>query len=139
MKKQKEPIIIDLMSSPRAVRDLYNSGYHGRLLAVGFNDFRTTMERKNDAEHNISFIKGDLAKSDTFKQIQQWLGDKKAHLIMERGFAGLHFIPTRLNYQKAVLSKFWDMIDPEGGLMVLQKIYFTINYPLFSIIRASSF
>lgn len=117
------PVVIDLMASTAALSSFY--GNYGmfkpiRGLAVGFHDIRSNETRESDKERGISCLSGDLNKSLTWKGIRRWLGNRKADLIMERGYGGLQYIPTRLSYQRVVLAKLWDMLNPDGGTMVLQ-------------------
>lgn len=81
-------------------------------------------------------INGDLKKSNTWEDLSEKMEGKKANLIMERGYAGLDFIPTDLYFQQVVMSRMWDMLDPNGGLMVLQtppeEVFEARGIPIFS-------
>lgn len=123
LESKNPPVIIDLMASTTAIRSLCG----GRLkpkqikgLAVSLFDKRSSSVQEDEQKLGITHLTGDLIKSTTWNQIQDWLGNQKAHLIIEHGIAGLNYLPHRLNYYRAVLNRMWDMLDPEGGLLYLQ-------------------
>ena len=110
----KDPVVIDLMASKKALSDIhknYNVPTKG-LLAVGTNF---------ELWDKISYIRGDLNKKRTWKRMNHWLGERKANVIMSRGYQALDYIPTTLFYQRKVLSEMWDMADDDGGLLILQS------------------
>lgn len=109
----QDPVIIDLMASKSALKDIqqhYNISPKG-LLAVS---------DKPSLWSPISSIRGDLNEDKTWNKIDKWLGKRKAKIIMERGYQGLDYVPTTLDYQRKTLSRMWDMLDSDGGLLVLQ-------------------
>jgi hypothetical protein len=121
-----QPVVIDLMASTAAIRDLRQRVLRMpqfKGLAVSLFDRRSEEETARDDFLGISHLAGDLNNfrgMRTWDRISDWLGKDRAHLIMERGFGGLHHIPTRLIYFRAVMSRMWKMLDPNGGMLLLQ-------------------
>ena len=122
LRQKPRPVIIDLMSSPAALRSLYEppfdfNGLSG--LAVGISDRRCNATRELDENLGISTVHGDLKSSETWNQITIWLKRRKADLIIERGYGGLCYVPTYLPYYKVVISRLWNMLSENGGMMAL--------------------
>ena len=118
------PVVIDLMASTAALVSLKDENFFPSRnmsgLAVSYSDRRAQKRIQQDYEMGIEELGGDLGKLSTWKKIQEWLGNRKANLIMERGYAGLHYVPTKCSYYKFVIGRLWDMLDPNGGVVVLQ-------------------
>jgi len=120
LKSRGNTVMVDLMADTSALDQLDANGFRGRFLGVGLNDKREKEARISQEARNISFVNGDLNKSHTWKEIADWVGGSKIDLLMERGYGGLYFVPTYVHYQRAVMSRMWDMLNPDGGLMMLQ-------------------
>ncbi|MCX6732083.1 MAG: hypothetical protein NTV98_00910 [Candidatus Roizmanbacteria bacterium] len=116
--------MIDLLAYPDAIRSLKKSVFSEinefAGLSVGMSDSRSSSQIDEDSSAGITHITGDLNKRNTWDNIEDWLGGKKAHLIIERGFGGLHFLPTHLPYYKYAIQKIWDMTSSDGGMVLLQ-------------------
>lgn len=123
LKSQGTATIVDFMSSTDAVRSLARGllrkvDVHG--IAVGFSDRRTDLEKEQDEDLGISFVPGNLNKGKTWRDITDKLNGRKADLIMERGYGGLHYVPTDKRFQRVVLSRMWDMLGSENGMLIVQ-------------------
>lgn len=123
LRTQETATIIDFMASTDAVRSLArgllrNVDVHG--IAVGFSDRRTDEEKEQDTTLGISFVPGNLNKGKTWNDITEKLNGKKADLIMERGYGGLHYIPTDRRYQRVALGKMWNMLGSENSMLIVQ-------------------
>lgn len=122
LKQKPRPVIIDLMSSPAAIRSLYGSPFNFKNLsglAVGISDQRSDGHRQLDESLGISTVQGDLRLSETWDQIANWLKRRKADLIIERGYGGLYHVPTYLPYYQVVIPRLWNMLSANEGMMVL--------------------
>lgn len=123
LKYVRNPVIIDLMSSTHALQDLYLNYLDMNPiagLAVSPDDIRSSSERECDDIYNITHLNGNLRDPQTWKDMNAWLNGRKASLIMSRPFAGLRYIPTRPLFYKSVMTRLWDMLDSDGGMMMLQ-------------------
>ena len=118
-----KPVIIDLMAPTNTLADFSFKSRNCKsmkALAVGYGDTRHKTVKKVDEMLGINYISTDLANIQNFNKISEWLGNDRADLIMERGYGGLSYIPTNLDYQYRVINKIWEMLSPDGGLTLLQ-------------------
>ncbi len=115
-----EPVVIDLMAS-RATLETSPLYHHpgARLFAVGADPDIPSLSLTKPP-HKVRYIRKNLNIQDSLDEIEDNLEGSKAHLIMERAYGGLHYIPTELNFQRGALRKLWNMLDSDGGLLVLQ-------------------
>lgn len=121
--QQPEPVIIDIFSENDAIR-----GYKGTYvkdkpingLSVSIDSVNGLPYTPKDQAMGIDHIQGDITDQQTLQQIYQWLNGKKAHLIFERGYAAHHYIPNREQFYRVALGTIWDMLDPNGGLAMIQ-------------------
>jgi hypothetical protein len=118
--KRPEAVIIDLMASTKAVETLHRKGFKGRLLSVGKEKDSRERYRDFDYYQDISYRKADLATSNGWKEITDWMGDAKADIVMERSYGGLHFVNTDLGFYKIAVNKIWNLLSPDRGLAILQ-------------------
>ena len=118
-----KPVIIDLMAPTNTLADFSSKNRNYKImkaLAVGYGDTRHETVKKVDKMLGINYISTDLANIQNFNKISDWLGNDMADLIMERGYGGLRYVPTNLDYQYRVIHKIWEMLSPDGGLALLQ-------------------
>src|SRR3989339_762643 len=108
LQSEPKPVMIDLLASEDAVFSFYKTFLSNKpkikALAVGLEHDYIRPERKDLIRSiGIEVREGDLNKSKTWNEMQEWLGEDKAHLIMERGYGGLHFIPTYIHYYRSAM------------------------------------
>lgn len=115
-----DAVIVDLMSSTRALESLHVNGFKGRLIAVGLGDDSRKKYRDHDYYHDIDYIRGDLKQASTWNNLAEALKNQKADIIMEHGYGGLHWVPTRPLFQRIALSNIWEMLDDNSGVLALQ-------------------
>ncbi len=122
LKLKDEPIVIDLLAGPAAVRSLAKflrpKPFKG--LAVGFHDPRTPEKIARDTREGVSFIAGDLKDPETWKKIEDWLKGDKADFIMSRGFGGLRHLPVNLEFSSQAIERIWNNLNPVDGTTILQ-------------------
>lgn len=118
------PIVIDLMAPPRTVHDLLLPFPDGRGLAVSLPDHR--LKDVGEDLHKIykmdkiKWLPEDITHPGTWQNIEQWLEGNKAHLIMERGMAGLTLLPLNKRLFKVLFDKTWQLLDPNGGILLFE-------------------
>lgn len=126
IKQAPEPIVIDLMAQPRTVHDLLSQLHYkkSRGLAVTLNDtppsFSNEAIKRAHAASNIDVQYGDITDSKTWGKIREWLGNKKADLIMERAMGGLMYIPNDKKLLSILVNNAWSLVNPEGGVMLFE-------------------
>ncbi|MBI3620447.1 hypothetical protein HY214_04900 [Candidatus Roizmanbacteria bacterium] len=114
-------VVIDLMASNGALRTLHRDVLRGgplKALSVDYQFKGREDERRLDLSHGIECLEGDLNHIATWRKIEQWLSSQKAHLIMERGYAGLDHIPTYGKYFRSKLGRLWRMLADDGMLLL---------------------
>lgn len=120
----EEPVIVDLMGSTYALFTLEESYFRQKkkkkLIAVGMEDGRTETLQRREADRGIIFLQGNLNTVQAWEDLTTTLADDKADIIMERGYGGLYYVPTRPLYHRIVMHRMWDMLRPDGGLLVVQ-------------------
>lgn len=118
------PIVIDLMAPPRTVHDLLLPFHDGRGLAVSLPDHNLKDVREDLREiykmDKIKWLPEDITHPGTWRNIEQWLDGNKAHLIMERGMAGLEWLPLDKRLFKVLFDKAWHLLDPNGGILLFE-------------------
>jgi hypothetical protein len=123
IRDQEKPIVIDLMAPPRTVHDLLSNFPKGRGLAVSLPDHQIDGLKPDIqaaySSNNVLWLQEDVARADTWKSIDKWLENDKAHLIMERAMAGLTYLPVNKNVLGVLVSKVWSRIDSNGGILLL--------------------
>lgn len=117
-----EPVIVDLMASPLALESLvpFYESQRPKFFAVGIepkDELRAVYGRRRK---EVAYLQKDLNKEESLDEVEKQLEGRKAHMIMERAYGGLQYVPTELNFQRKTLKRLWNMLDPEGGLLVLQ-------------------
>jgi hypothetical protein len=122
LKRFERPIIIDLMASTSAIRDLCSQG---RIIpeigiAVGINDARTEREKLRDSNINIVHIEGNLLNFETWRKIGRKLDGRKASLILERASGGLSYIPINKRFYNLALNELWQILDDNGGTLLAE-------------------
>ncbi len=122
LKLKDEPIVIDLLSGPAAVRSIgkYLRPKSFRGLAVGFHDPRTPEKAERDTREGITFLSGTLNDPATWEKIDEWLKGDKADFVMSRGAGGLKFLPTNLGFTSKAIEKIWETLNSTDGTTILQ-------------------
>lgn len=74
---------------------------------------------RSDVESNHSVIEADLLEKETDRKIEEWLGEDKLDLIVERMAGGLDFMP---NEPYALIRKVEHLYEllADGGVMLIQ-------------------
>lgn len=120
---KKNPVIIDLLASTGMLNDLHRLYLHGteaKTIAVGHYDNRSSYQKTLDPSHNISFVEGNLKDPSTWQELRDELNGDSADLVISRGLAGLHFLPTRLQFAHRVIPEVYDLLNTNGGSAFLQ-------------------
>lgn len=124
LREQPKPVILDLMSGTAALSSLHRKLFQDKqiikALAVGLEQKIEPNTKILEESLGIQAMEGDLKSTHTWKRINDWLGADKVHLIMERGYGGLHYIPNTIHFYRKVAARLWNMLDPNGGVMLMQ-------------------
>lgn len=128
----QEPVIVDLMASPYTLASLKAKQFplrRVRFVAAGVDEARTPKRQAKDKRAGVRFVQGNLRNPATWNGIDTTLGGKKAHIVMERGYGAHRHIPQRVPFYEASVSRVWDMLNPRGGIAILQTPdTFTLNH-----------
>lgn len=110
------PVIIDLLAPTETVAQLLqgHNSVDALGIAVGLSDSRTTRKRTQDAERGVHQVVGDLGNGKTWKDVRSILDGRKADIVLERGIAGLDYLPPHDLYYLAALDKIWQMLSSTG-------------------------
>ncbi len=123
LRKRDSHIIIDLMAPPTALRNLPHKGLlrkkNSKSLSISITDPRGNVYKFFDAYRGITHLTGDLKEQSTWDAVTSWLGGKKADLVIERGYAGLKYLPEDAGFYKDSFRNIWDFTRVDG-MMVLQ-------------------
>lgn len=118
------PIVIDLLAPPRSVYDLLSGFPNGRGLAVSLPDHSIDEVGKDIQDaykaKNVKWLTGDITHPGTWVDIEQWLAGDKAHLIMERGWAGIDSITVNKKLVREFIKRVWSFLSPESGVLLLE-------------------
>lgn len=131
--KKDRPIMIDLLAPTSTLSDFtrtYRQGRPIRGLAVGCSDQRDDFTIEEDQELGIEYIPTDLRHFRNLDLAKDWLGEEKADLVMERGYGGLKRVHGTQGYYMEVAQRVWDMVNPNGGLILMQMLPKVINQDL---------
>lgn len=127
--RKNHPVVVDLLSSPSAIRSLFmrdpKEGMAGVSVALGDN--RKPTAKSIDAALGITHITGDLAKPATWRKISETLNGKPVDLIMERGYAGMAYLPQHPLYFLYGINKIWDMLSTNNGVFVGEYLQINIS------------
>lgn len=128
LRNASDPVAIDVMASTSALVSLRDhlALDNMRGLAVAFSERRGKPRRKAERLIGIEQLNRDLKNPLTFDAMDKWLGERKAQLVIERGAGGLHHVPTECSYYLFAVGRLWQMVDPNGGALVLQTPAFLI-------------
>ncbi len=131
--KIENPVIIDLLSSSSAIRGLFLHTLEKDMkgISVALEDLRPDNMREIDRRLHVTHLVGDLGKPSTWDNIKKTLGDKKANLILERGYAGVAHLPQDPLYFLYAMNKIWSMLSSSDGTFIGEFIQ--INIPKHSI------
>ena len=121
LREHPSPVILDLLSEPDAIYSL-DKKIPNKIsgLSIGLNNTKPIGFSNHKESNSIKHLNSDLNHRHTFQLISQWLGDKKANLIIERGFGAITEIKqTPRNYWR-IFSHLWNFSEPNGGMIILQ-------------------
>lgn len=122
VKDKPGPVIIDLMSSTKALESLFEQLPQSNKLgvAVSLEDDRDQEAKMKDKKMGIEHIPGDLGIPETWKRLARKLAGRKADLIIERGGMGTAYIPTDERFYGYVLNRIWENISENEGVILIQ-------------------
>ncbi len=120
IRNRKSPVVIDLLSSPTAVRELLLSTTDSKTtgISVALGDHRNEALHRIDDRLGIHHVVGDLSKPATWKEVEKNLNGRKADLILERGYAGVAYLPHHAGYYLSAIDKVWDMLTSNNGIFL---------------------
>lgn len=126
--KIENPVVIDLLSSSSAIRSLFLDTLHEDMkgVSVGLEDLRPGNIRVIDRKLHVTHIVGDLGKPSTWDCIKTELGERKANLILERGYAGVAYLPQDPLYFLYAMDKIWNTLSSENGTFIGDFIQISI-------------
>lgn len=132
LKAKPAPVVIDFMGPTDATADLLGELPQTDKLgiAVEFKDRRRILRRFRDWMLNVHQIKGDITESSTWQKVDAKLNGRKADLIMERAIGGLAHIPTNKRLYEILISKAWERLSEQDGIMLL-------HFPSYGLIRSA--
>lgn len=123
LRSQQNPVVIDLLSSTHALRSLKSGLFRNtnmKGIAVGFTDQRDNSTKEQDNKNGILFVSGDLNSRKTWRELEGNVDQGSADAIIERGYGGLHYIPTNKNFYRRIFPRMWNLLNPNRGLLMLQ-------------------
>lgn len=115
-------VVLDLMSSPSALRDLSQKlkGATMRGISVSLEDHRPEGLVSKDENSGLTHIVGDLTYRHTWTLIEEALAGEQADLILERAVAGLDIFPRHPVFMLSCTRRLWRMLRNEGGTLLAQ-------------------
>lgn len=119
---KEAPVVIDLMASPAALYDLFKRlpiSVPKMGISVSRSPFKQH-EKDLVRRHGIKHLQADLTSGKSWAEIKEELQGRKAHLILERGWFGLSFLPASRGFFQYACQKSWDMLSEENGTMLAQ-------------------
>lgn len=120
---QPEPVVIDIFSENDAIRgfkEQYAKDKPLKGLSVSMDSVEGLPYTPKDKAMGIDHLQGDITVKQTIQDIYNWLNGKKAHLVFQRGYAALHYIPNREQFYRVAIGTIWDILDPGGGMAMIQ-------------------
>lgn len=116
------PVVIDLMGPSKAISTLFPQiPQQSKLgIALSFLDKRTPEEKARDIELNIYQISGDILQRKTWKELEDKLQGRKADLVIARPVAGLTHIPIDKRILTGLISRIWNLLTENNGILLLQ-------------------
>jgi hypothetical protein len=119
---KKDPIVVDLMASPSAIRELflYTDGESKHGVAVSLADKRWKFRQKTDQRMGIEQLTGDFTQKAAWDNLEDTVGVGKADLIMERALLGLEVLPQHRSYWQYAMARTWRLLSPLNGHLLLQ-------------------
>lgn len=116
--KHPNPVIIDLMAPPRTVSLLISQIGAGRGLSTALPDYLD--DSHIITSDGVTWLPGDITKSDTWRGVEKWLDGQKAQLIMERAMGGLDFIPKDKRFLSVLFHNAWKNLDSGDGVLLFE-------------------
>ncbi len=117
---KSNPLVLDLMSNGGFVRQLKGA----RGLSVSLSNQRSREERELDESAGNGFIKGDLKRSTTWRNISDWISNNGRgdgfDMITIRPVAGLLSIPMNETFYKYALAKCYSLLTNQEGYLFAQ-------------------
>jgi len=94
-------------------------------LAVSLSDKRLVTQQQRDSQKNIGHISGDVLKSTTWVEIEEWIKknntqDQGFHLIMCRPIRGIRHLTDRPEVHSVLLQRAWNVLSPDRGVLLTQ-------------------
>lgn len=123
LRDRAEPLAIDLMASSTALFDISSSGIVGRGfrgISVSLGDNRCEFEVQLNHERGIDHVTGDLSYPSTWNTLTRAMDNRRADLVMSRALWGLNTIPNHPVYYRQTMSRLWNILKPDGGIMLIQ-------------------
>lgn len=117
--------VIDFMAPTDTIAELITSlpNTNSSLgIAVTRDDQRDDDQTKRDESLNIHQIHGNVTDQAVWSEIYGKLGKRKASLILERGLGAINpkYIPANKRLYEIAIRKCWDILDPNGGIILAQ-------------------
>lgn len=112
----QNPTVIDLMSPPDAIEDLFDALHQEDKMGISVS----LSQMYSDEERQIYHVEGDVMHSGTWKDINRILGGRKANLIVERALSGTIFLPVNKDFYDIAQRQLWKMLNPNGGIILAQ-------------------
>lgn len=122
LREKPHPTVIDLMAPSDTLADLFNQlPQSGKLgIALSLEDVRSDSTKDRDEAMSIKQVSGDITRPRTWKDLRSELKGRKADLIMERAHGGILNLPKDKRFYSYALANLWNMLDDNGGILILQ-------------------
>lgn len=124
IRNKKSPVVIDFMATTDSIAGLFEQIPHKQKygLSISLEEDRNKDRLVRDKRLNIRHIAGDLNDFQTWKRIHQELARRKADLIMERAFSGLHNVSVNRRYYAYAVGNIWKMLSSNNGVLVAEVL-----------------
>lgn len=129
VQSRSEPVVVDFFSFPDAIRSLLSPVKKNSPdtqttgVSVSISDPRIEKVKRDDTKLGITHMAGDLADINTWKSVGTMLGNKKADLVLERGYAGTSYIPHEKTFFLLTMQQIWNILNPQGGVALIDFSY----------------
>ncbi|MFA5135849.1 MAG: hypothetical protein WC489_00470 [Patescibacteria group bacterium] len=130
LRSSGNPVVIDLMTNSTVTlatlyRQIYSIYPGAPFFGISCGDWLYE-QTEIDKNMGLVYVSGNLRSNETWTKIEDQLGQRKAHLIIERAHGGLSYIPIRPSFLKIAMAKMWNMLDENNGLLLLQTPPFDV-------------
>lgn len=113
--------VADVMGAGGVLRTLPIDGG----LAVTLGDGRSEEQKCEDTESNIKLLEGNVIEKNTWRAVETYLNQKDRpgfDLMLVRPVAGLDYIPQDARLGFTLMSKMWENLNPDGGVLLTQTM-----------------